>query len=91
MKNITDFFNTTTELLGLIIPLLITLATVFFLWGVIKYIAAAGDEKAVEEGKKMIIYGILGLFLIFSMWGIVRVAAITFGVHGQGFPAGPTI
>lgn len=60
-----------TSLAKAVIPLLFILATVLFLWGVIKYLSAVGDESKISEAKKHILYGIIGLFFMVAVWGIV--------------------
>lgn len=81
-----------TDIIGSIIPLLITLATVYFLWGVLGYIMAAGDEKKITEARHFIAYGLIGLFVIVSVWGLVSVITNTFiGSDNSGMPSGPTI
>jgi hypothetical protein len=60
------------------IPVLFILATVVFLWGVVKYVLANGDEKKIEAGKSFMIYGLIGLFVMVTMWGIVYAAVNTF-------------
>ena len=55
------------------IPLLVLLATVVFLWGVVRYITAGGDETKIEEARKLIVYGIIGLAVIVAVWGFVNV------------------
>lgn len=74
-----------------IVPLLITLATAYFLWGVLSYMMAAGDEKKLTEARYYILYGLIGLFVIVSMWGLVKLAVNTFIGSGGEMPAGPTI
>jgi len=54
-----------------LIPILVGLALVMFLWGVFKFVRDAGDEKARTEGKKLMLWGIFGLFIMFSVWAIV--------------------
>ena len=44
----------------------------------------AGDEKGREEGKSRMIWGIIGLFVIVSMWGLVRFVGETLGVDPGG-------
>jgi hypothetical protein len=61
-----------TDLLNPIITLLTGLAVLFFMWGIVKYIYYAGDEKAKKSGKDIMGYGILALFVFFSFWGIVQ-------------------
>jgi len=52
-----------------LIPLVFTLALLCFFWGVVKYIWAEGSGK--DEGKKIMIWGIIALFVMSSVWGIV--------------------
>jgi len=47
--------------------LLMTLAVVLFFWGVVKFIAQ--DKK--DEGKTMMIWGVVALFVMFTIWGII--------------------
>lgn len=68
-------------ILGVIIPILITLAVVYFVWSVIQY-TVSSDEEAKKKAKSGIITGLIGLFIILSFWGIVRVIQNTFGVSG---------
>ncbi|MCI0619845.1 pilin [Candidatus Wolfebacteria bacterium] len=64
-----------TKLLILVNPIILVvsgLALVFFFWGIAKLILSAGDEKGREEGKKVMLWGIIALFVLFSVWGIVQ-------------------
>lgn len=66
----------TTKVLVLVNPIIgiVTgLAVIFFIGGLAKFILNAGDEKGREEGKKVMLWGIIALFVIVSMWGIVRI------------------
>ena len=64
-----------------VIPLLVTLAVFYFIWGVVKYIQNAGDEEKRKEGAKMMTYGIIALFVIIAMWGLVNVLMGTFNLE----------
>jgi hypothetical protein len=55
------------------IPLLIGLGVLFFLWGLVKFVLAAGNEEAKEEGKRIMIWGIVALFVMVSVWGLVGI------------------
>ena len=59
------------DALTALFPLAISLAVVVFMWGIVKFVAHAGDEKAVEEGKQVIVYGLAAIFVIVTLWGIV--------------------
>lgn len=76
-------------ILNQVIPILMVIATIVFLYGVIAYITSAGDEEKQASGKWYMIWGLIGLFIIVAMWGIVRILVNTFGVGGTGIPIGP--
>jgi heme/copper-type cytochrome/quinol oxidase subunit 2 len=65
------------EILNTIIPILIVLGVVYFVWGVISYMIGA-DEEAKKKGRDKVIYGIIGLVVIVGMWGLVRIVTSTF-------------
>ncbi|PCI20190.1 hypothetical protein COB64_02670 [Candidatus Wolfebacteria bacterium] len=79
IKSITDFLNFFTCLASRsVVPLLITAGTVVFIYGVVQYIAGAADQTKREEGRKFILWGIIGLFVIISVWGLVGLLSNTF-------------
>ena len=43
------------------------------------FLQSAGDAKGREEGKKRLMYGILGLAVMVSVWGLVSILAGTIG------------
>ena len=67
------------KILATIIPVLITLAVVYFIWGIIQYTLASDEEKK-KKARGMIIQGLIGLFVIVAFWGIIRLVTNTFGV-----------
>ncbi|MDP3051995.1 MAG: hypothetical protein Q8N42_00645 [bacterium] len=78
-------------LVDTIIPLFMVIAVAIFLWGIVKYITAAGDEEKAKDARGYIIYGLIGLFVMVAFWGIIRVVASTFGVQQGGTIQLPTI
>ena len=77
----------------MIVPVLITIAVIYFVWGIISFMRAS-DEEAKKLGKTKIINGLIGLFVIVAFWGIIAIVKRTFGVDnitGQGIvPCVPT-
>lgn len=64
----------TDQILNPVIILLFALATIMFLWGVIQYvIGSQGDTGKLEKAKNVILYGIIGMFIMASAWGIVEI------------------
>jgi hypothetical protein len=74
-----------------LIPLLIAIALLVFIWGVVKFISAA-DDSARDDGKKKMIWGIVGLFVIISVWGLVALLRQLVGVGTGSSPTNlPTV
>ena len=57
--------------IGFAIPMLMVLATVLFLWGVIAFLANPDNEDARTEGRNFMILGIICLFVMIALWGLV--------------------
>ncbi|MEI8062002.1 MAG: hypothetical protein WCG97_01770 [bacterium] len=62
----------------MLIPFIIALTILVFLWGVFKLIWAGDSDAAVTEGKVFITWGIVSLFVMVSVWGLVRIFTKTF-------------
>lgn len=78
------------RILSMLIPLLIAAALVAFFWGLVKYVWSGGEEK--KEGTNIMIAGIISLFVMVSVWGIVRIAQNTLGITGdQGSIVVPSV
>lgn len=64
------------------VTFLMVVATLYFIWAVIKYITDKGDKPenvAIKRGA--MIRGIIGLAVIVGIWGIVRIITNTVGVQ----------
>lgn len=83
---------TISNIINTLIPILVALALLVFIWGVLKYfIFGAGDEGKRAEAKNVMIYGLGGLVLIVAVWGIVNLLVKILGVNtGTTVPV-PTI
>lgn len=88
---ISGLVSAATDIVDQLIPLVASLTLLAFFWGLAKYIFNAGDEQAREQGKRVMIGGIIALFLIASVGGIVQFIADAFDLEtGQGITP-PTI
>lgn len=71
-----------TTLLRQLLTFLIALAVVWFIWNVVRY-AMAEDEGGKEKAKSQMIWGIIAIAAIVSIWGIVGLLRYAFGVEGN--------
>lgn len=69
---------TLAGILNAFAPVIVALALVYFFWGLAQYILNAADEEKKKEGRNIMIWGILALFVMVSVWGIVNVIRDTF-------------
>ncbi|MDB5204594.1 MAG: hypothetical protein JWP09_622 [Candidatus Taylorbacteria bacterium] len=63
------------------IPYLVVIALGAFIQGLIKYVSHGDDSEKMSEGRKMMIYGILGFFFMVSIWGILGLFTNSFGLQ----------
>jgi hypothetical protein len=63
--------NLANVILNPLIRLMFAVALVVFLWGIIEYIKGAGSPDSREQGTKHIIWGLVGLFIMVSVYGII--------------------
>ena len=68
------------DLLNAVVPVLVALGIVYFVWGVVSYMIGS-DEEAKKKGRDRVIYGIIGLAVIVAMWGLVRILTDTFDLQ----------
>jgi ribose/xylose/arabinose/galactoside ABC-type transport system permease subunit len=66
-----------------LIILLMGIAFLYFVWGAAEYLMGANNESARENGKKHLMYGIIGLVVMTSAYAILTLAAGTFGLNSQ--------
>jgi uncharacterized membrane protein len=67
------------NLINAVIPMLIALGVVYFIYGVISY-AIAKDEEAKTAGRGAMIMGLIALLVIVSIWGLVNLLRREFGI-----------
>jgi hypothetical protein len=60
------------DLIGALVPIIGGFAVLIFVWGLAKFIWNAGDTKTHEEGKSLMIWGLIILFVMVSLMGIIR-------------------
>jgi len=75
-----DMLCKIAEILNFVIPVLVVLGVVYFVWGVVSYVIAS-DEEAKKKGRDRMIYGIIGFAVIVGVWGLVKILGTTFGIE----------
>ena len=84
---IVEKLNKINELiLNPIITLAFAVALLVFFWGIIQFINSETSDAKRGEGKKKLIFGLLGMFIMVSAYGIIRLILSTFGITPSTYP-----
>ena len=62
-----------------VVPFVVSLTVAYFLWGTAMYIMYAGEAVKREEGRKMMLRGIIALAVMTCFWGVAKILVNTFG------------
>lgn len=72
------------NLLKLLVPTLIALAVVWFIWNVFMFVIKDGEDK--EKAKSSMIWGIVAIAVMVSVWGLVNILTSTFKTGDASAP-----
>ncbi len=70
------------QIVNPLIMLIASGAFVVLLWGIVLFVKNAGDSTKRAEAQRAILWGIVGLVVIFGTYGILNIATATFGLPG---------
>lgn len=80
-QTITDINSLATKLTSignLLTYLLVALAVIFIIWNVVMFLIKGNDPAARTGALHSILWGVVGLFIIVSIWGLVNILKGTF-------------
>ena len=72
------------QIINPIIGILFAAALVLFLYGLLVFILNAGEQAKREAGKSHLLWGIIGMTVMVSVYAILSVGLATFGISGGG-------
>lgn len=78
IKDVSTLIEFLSDLLqNRVLPLLIGLAVVGFIYGVLKYFLNPDNEDKRKNGKDFMTWGLISLFVMISFWGIIAIFQTT--------------
>ena len=84
---IVPFLNKINQfILNPIIILVFAVALLVFLFGVVQFINSETSDTKRGEGKKKIVWGLVGMFIMIAAFGIIRLILNTFGLSSPNYP-----
>ena len=70
-----------------VLTLLVALTVLVFLYGLMKYMfKGQGSDTARSEGRKLMLWGLIGLFVMTSVWSLVGLLSNAIGHTRTGIP-----
>lgn len=81
LGNLETLVRSIGRLIDLALPIVVAIALLAFFWGLVKFIFAQGDETAKTDAKKTMLWGLVALFVMVSVWGLVRFIGNALGVQ----------
>ena len=81
-SDIEGVFTIFGNIIGTATPVVVALALLYFFWGLAKFILNADNEQARSDGKQIMFWGIIVLFVMVTVWGLVAVLNSTFVAVG---------
>jgi amino acid permease len=70
LGNLETLLRSIGRLINIALPIVVAIALLAFFWGLVKFIFAG--EEAKKEGQHLMIWGLIALFVMVSVWGLVR-------------------
>jgi hypothetical protein len=84
--------NILTFIRGYVIPFILAIGFLIFVWGMFQYFIRGGaNEEAKESGRSLIMYAIAGYVVILAFWGIVNILSNGIGLDEEGLETVPQL
>ncbi len=85
--NFREVISLILDVINQLVRLVVVLALLFFLYNIFRMVFAGGNEESRKEAKTFMVYGIIALFVMVSVWGLVNILTSTlFGAGAFNVP-----
>lgn len=91
LQPLANLIGAIARLVGALVPVLITLALVVFFFGLVRYLLKAGGADGTKNNRDLMIWGLVTLFVMVSVWGIVRLAQDALGINPNAGATSPQV
>ena len=73
-----------STIIGYAVPVVVGAEMLVFLFGLLKFLVSGTDEEAQKDGRRFMVYGVVSLFVMLSVWGLVGVINQLTGINQGG-------
>lgn len=82
LGNVESLAQSIGRIVNVLIPIVFALAMLFFFWGLAMYIF--GGEHKADQAKKTMIWGVVAIFVMAAVWGLVAFLGDALGIDTGG-------
>ena len=87
-----NFANNLLKTANILVTLLFVVALLVFAYGIIRFLFAAGDPAKVSQSKGYILWGVIGMAVLASLFGLIIFLRSVFGIsNDKGNIAAPAV
>ena len=90
LQPLANLIGAIARIVGALVPILITAALVVFFWGLVRYLWGAGS-KDTKKNRDLMLWGLIVLFVMVSVWGIVRLGQDALGINPNTGATSPQV
>ncbi len=90
-NSVIPVINDIITIVNALVPFMLTLAVLYFLWGLAKFVLAAGDEGSRDSGKSIMVWGVIAITVMVSLWGLVALLQGIFNIDKDAQFTAPKI
>ena len=91
LSPVASLIGAVAGIIGALVPILVTLALAVFLWGLVKYLWGSGSEPDIKGAKQLMKWGLVTLFVMVSVWGIIELMQGALGINKNAQGKAPQI
>lgn len=84
VDNVTPIANSLLATAQVLVTIVFTLSIVAFGWGIVQFIFAGGDPAGIAKAKAFLLWGVIGMAVMASIFGLIGFLRSYFGVAGGG-------
>ncbi len=79
LTNLQTLLTSIGRLVDTALPIVVAIALLAFFWGLVKFLIGGAEGK--DEAKTFMIWGLVALFVMVSVWGLVRFIGNAIGIQ----------
>lgn len=86
VQSVSGLVGNLVNVIAALVSLAIAVGVLYFMWGLVRYLLAYGDEKARRESVQTITNGLIALFVMVTVWALVELISRSLIGEGVGLP-----